>query len=482
MNWYRAGDSYYCIFTTRRFDTGNITSADSLPTAFANKNGVDDTTNFLLTVTLLSAGRYLISGTIPASGYNANDRVQVWANSTVNSVSDSEKVDEFIVQMAGAAIGIPQSGDVYNALSALITSIVTGVWSAASRTLSAFGFTVNINAPLDMALNSTVAKDAMVMKAANYTVPPTPDTIAIAVEQHIINESDGEQVLKAITDKIAAVDPDLSGLTLSAIASAVRTALATELGRIDATISSRLAASGINITNGKVDINDKSGFALISDYDPAKSAAAPGAKMDLINAPNPNAIAVIQYGLAQDSTVAKPGAKMDLINTPNPSAIAIIQYGLALDSSVAKAGMKMDLIDALNPNAIAAIQKDLARTGDIVYPVMQGRVYSATPIQNQEVITIQGNTLRMPFDFGGNYTGWTATFGAKVHLDDTDYIIDPIEATWLDASKGQGYIDLTAANTATTGKYFAEILLQKDSARLTAMRFYLKIINAIITT
>jgi hypothetical protein len=52
----------------------------------------------------------------------------------------------------------------------------------------------------------------------------------------------------------------------------------------------------------------------------------------------------------------------------------------------------------------------------------------------------------------------------------------------LDASKGQGYIDLTAANTATTGKYFAEILLQKDSARLTAMRFYLKIINAIITT
>jgi hypothetical protein len=455
----------------------------------------------------------LISGTIPASGYNANDRVQVWANSTVNSVSDSEKVDEFIVQMAGAAIGIPQSGDVYNALSALITSIVTGVWSAASRTLSAFGFTVNINAPLDMALNSTVAKDATVMKAANYTVPPTPDTIAIAVEQHIINESAGEQVLKAITDKIAAVDPDLSGLTLSAIASAVRTALATELGRIDATISSRLAASGINITNGKVDINDKSGFALISDYDPAKSAAAPGAKMDLINAPNPNAIAVIQYGLAQDSTVAKPGAKMDLIdalnpnaiaviqyglaldssvakpgakmdliNTPNPSAIAIIQYGLALDSSVAKAGMKMDLIDALNPNAIAAIQKDLARTGAIVYPVMQGRVYSATPIQNQEVITIQGNTLRMPFDFGGNYTGWTATFGAKVHLDDTDYIIDPIEATWLDASKGQGYIDLTAANTATTGKYFAEILLQKDSARLTAMRFYLKIINAIITT
>lgn len=46
-------------------------------------------------------------------------------------------------------------------------------------------------------------------------------SIANEVEAQIIDETDSEKVLTAITDKIAAVNPDLSGLTLSAIASSV---------------------------------------------------------------------------------------------------------------------------------------------------------------------------------------------------------------------------------------------------------------------
>jgi hypothetical protein len=84
-------------------------------------------------------------------------------------------------------------------------------------------------------------------KASITSAVPTASNIAISVEQHIINEADGEQVLKAITDKIAAVDPSLGDLTLSAIASAVRTELTIELGRIDAAITSRLAASGYTV-------------------------------------------------------------------------------------------------------------------------------------------------------------------------------------------------------------------------------------------
>jgi hypothetical protein len=68
--------------------------------------------------------------------------------------------------------------------------------------------------------------------------------VANEVETQLIDETDSEKVLKAITDKIAAVNPSLSGLTLAAIASQVRTELATELARIDAAISSRLAAAG----------------------------------------------------------------------------------------------------------------------------------------------------------------------------------------------------------------------------------------------
>jgi len=68
--------------------------------------------------------------------------------------------------------------------------------------------------------------------------------IANEVEAQIVDDTDSEKVLTAITDKIAAVNPSLSGLTISAIASGVRTELTTELGRIDATVSSRLATSG----------------------------------------------------------------------------------------------------------------------------------------------------------------------------------------------------------------------------------------------
>lgn len=62
--------------------------------------------------------------------------------------------------------------------------------------------------------------------------------IAVAVAADILNDGDGSAVMQAIADQIAAdwVAGDVSPV---AVASAVRTALATELARIDAAISSR---------------------------------------------------------------------------------------------------------------------------------------------------------------------------------------------------------------------------------------------------
>lgn len=63
-----------------------------------------------------------------------------------------------------------------------------------------------------------------------------------AIEAALINEGDGQTLIDAIVTLINA-NLDLPALELAAIASAVRTELATELARLDATISSRLAAS-----------------------------------------------------------------------------------------------------------------------------------------------------------------------------------------------------------------------------------------------
>lgn len=68
------------------------------------------------------------------------------------------------------------------------------------------------------------------------------EAIANEVESEIIDETDSEKVLTAITDKIASVNPSLGDLTLAAIATQVRTELATELARIDVAISTRLAS------------------------------------------------------------------------------------------------------------------------------------------------------------------------------------------------------------------------------------------------
>lgn len=92
---------------------------------------------------------------------------------------------------------------------------------------------------IDAAVSTrSVAGDAMTLTTGERTA------VANEVESQIINEADAEKVLTAITDKIASVNPSLGDLTLSAIALQVRTELATELGRIDVAISTRLATSG----------------------------------------------------------------------------------------------------------------------------------------------------------------------------------------------------------------------------------------------
>jgi hypothetical protein len=77
------------------------------------------------------------------------------------------------------------------------------------------------------------------MLTASYTTPPT----TAEIEAALINEGDGQQLIDAIVTVIN-TSLDIPSLELAAIASAVRTELSTELGRLDATISSRLATSG----------------------------------------------------------------------------------------------------------------------------------------------------------------------------------------------------------------------------------------------
>ena len=151
--------------------------------------------------------------------------------------------------------------------------------------------------------------------------------------------------------------------------------------------------------------------------------------------------------------------KTDLADTED------IQSGLATATNVSDA--QEAIIDAIGDSAI-------------VLPVMQGRVYTATAIQGREVVIVQGATPRITFDLDEDYTGWTPYFGAKASLADTVYVVNPKAGTWIDDDTGAGYVDLTAAETETAGKFLAEIELRNGDQRLTAMKFTLKIIGEII--
>ena len=204
--------------------------------------------------------------------------------------------------------GIPAAvwGHATRTLSSFGT-LVSDIWSAATRTLSAFAFTV------------TGAKDASIdaIKAKTDTIPASPaavgspmtltvgerTAIANEVESQIIDDTDAEKVLKAITDKIASVNPSLDDLTLAGIASAVRTELTTELARIDAAISTRLATAGytapanadISTIKSKTD-NLPASPAASGEYTSALSAIQ--ADLD-----NPNQYKADVSGLALEATL-----------------------------------------------------------------------------------------------------------------------------------------------------------------------------------
>jgi hypothetical protein len=111
------------------------------------------------------------------------------------------------------------------------------------------GYTLTQTFPTNFAAMALTAGGAVtagtVSDKTGYALTSGERTsIANEVEAQIIDDTDSEKVLTAITDKIASVNPSLGALTLSAIGSQVRTELTPELARIDVATSSRLATAG----------------------------------------------------------------------------------------------------------------------------------------------------------------------------------------------------------------------------------------------
>jgi len=211
------------------------------------------------------------------------------------------------------------------------------------------------------------------------------------------------------------------------------------------------------------------------------NVAEQGAKMDIIDAPNATAVAALQSGLATS-------ANQTTINN-NILAVPAAVWAVTTRTLSSFGTLVADIWNYLTTaiTTTGSIGKQLKDNIDgkvsergMIMPVMTGRAYSATIIQDRKVEIVQGNTPRLTFDLNEDYSGWTPYFGAKAKLADTDYIIDPKAGSWTDATKGLGYVDLIAADTATPGKYLAELVLRSGDSRHTPIKFTLIIIGKVI--
>jgi hypothetical protein len=113
------------------------------------------------------------------------------------------------------------------------------------------------------------------------------------------------------------------------------------------TLLSRISAA-VTITGGKVDVNDKTGFALTSAYDPAKTAAQAGDAMALTSGERTTLAASIWNALTSGlTTVASIGKLLvDNVNATISSRLASSSYTAPDNTGIAAIQAKTDNLPA----------------------------------------------------------------------------------------------------------------------------------------
>lgn len=257
--------------------TGAISDADSAPTfdVFENTTDAEILSGQTMTKRTSKTGDYRGSfSPSTGNGFEVDKYYNVVVTGIVGGVTAKKKEVTFRIVPAESQAGVPKvdlaywlgtaplalaSQFVRVSVGVLDDSLLTAakfasgafdaVWSVSTRSLTTFGTLVS---DIWSAVTRTITdKTGFALTSGERT------SIANEVEAQIIDDTDSEKVLQAITDKIAAVNPSLSGLTLGAIAAAVRDVLNTSpasnsLGAMVKAAADRMPGSGTLATTSDV--------------------------------------------------------------------------------------------------------------------------------------------------------------------------------------------------------------------------------------
>ena len=245
----------------------------------------------------------------------------------------------------------------------------------------------------------------------------------------------------ATATNLATVDTVVDGIaTTLGAAGAGLTALGdARLANLDATVSSRLAPAGTLAT-----VTSVTGLtpALVADavWDEATSGH----------------VGAGSTGLALTSASA-----------PTAAAVADAVWDEALSGHVTAGSVGKALADA-GPGST------------IVLPPLNPTVFNPITAITETLVISRGDSRRLTFDLGADYTGYTIHFGARAAKTDTAYTMAERTGTWTTIASGHGYVDLTVTDTATVGTHYAEVELRKDALRLTVLAWRLAIIQDVV--
>jgi len=114
----------------------------------------------------------------------------------------------------------------------------------------------------------------------------------------------------------------------------------------------------------------------------------------------------------------------------------------------------------------------------VVLPAMHATLATTLTKSVRPLRIARGDTRCVPFDFGSDYSGWTARFGARRMVGGS--IILTRLCIWTNAQIGQGHFELTAADTSQVGTYLAEVELSQGDNHLTLLQFDLVIFDDVI--
>ena len=402
------------------------------------------------------------------------------------TATETNTIGDLVVH--ASATGADDTDRLFVVESNDISGITTDIAAKASQS-SVTAIPTNPLLTTDSRLNNLDAQVSTRLATSGYTAPPA--TVVLAANQTCNITGNLSGSVGSVTGSVGSVTGSV-GSVLGAVGS-VTGSVGSVLGAVGSVTGSVASVTGsvgsvagavASVTGSVGSVAGNVGGSVIGTVTLAASQPnyAPTKTTDLATlATQASVNTVISY---IDTEVAAIKAQTDQLSFTtgkvNANATATVDTA-AIDAALAAPGSAMSTAHGSG----SWLTGSGGGGSSIVIPVITGQPTLIRLTDSVSLQILRGDSYRVTFSLGPNYTGYTGQFAAKLRGADGSlsptYSIPLRSITWTDITIGAGYVDLTATDTATIGLYTGEIQLTDGTHVRTPKQYTIGIIADIIT-